>query len=57
MRCWIIPDDAPGKKFRRWLPKKFATPSDIAMSKGSRARRAISREKTTRTPKRSSRNV
>jgi len=52
VRCWIIPEDAPNKKFRRWLPKKFATPTDIAMSKPSGARRAMSPKEPPRRLKR-----
>lgn len=48
VRCWISREDAPGKRFRRWLPKRFATPRDTVVSKASAARGAIPRKETGR---------
>jgi len=53
VRCWIMPLDAPGKKFRKWLPKRFATPPATMVATRSEARRAIFPKETTRKPKRS----
>ena len=53
MRCWVIPLDAPGKKFRKWLPKRFATPPATRVARASGARRTILRKETGQKAKRS----
>jgi predicted nucleic acid-binding Zn ribbon protein len=53
VRCWVIPLDAPEKKFRKWLPKRFATPPATRVATASGARRAIFRKETGRKSRRS----
>jgi hypothetical protein len=53
VRCWVIPLDAPSKKFRKWLPKRFATPPATRVATASGARRTIFGKETGRKSKRS----
>ncbi len=50
VRCWVIPLDAPAKKFRKWLPKRFATPPATRVATTSGARRTILRKEMGRRP-------
>src|SRR5579859_6133010 len=51
VRCWVIPVNTPDKKFRKWLPKRFATPRATLVATACGARRAIIRKETSRKPK------
>lgn len=33
VRCWIEPEDGSGRRFRRWIPRRFAEPLDTGVSK------------------------
>lgn len=41
VRCWVEPEDGSFRRFRRWLPKRFAIPLDTGVSTAFGARRAI----------------
>ncbi len=53
VRCWVSLVSEPGKRLLLWLPRKAVMRPDTGVSRGFRARTAISRDETSRKAKRS----